>query len=114
MPARIADFSAAVKQAVGVQLASNLGDALELYRAEIEAEIGVQGPPRSSPGEAPHRDTGALQESFFTDLDGDTLEGLVGSDSDYAAPLEISMRRPIFLPVLMREADAIGRIICKP
>jgi hypothetical protein len=114
MSVRVVSYEAAVKQALGVKLASNLGDAAALLKAEIQAAIGVQGPPRSHPGEYPHRDTGALQESIEDQLDADNLVARVSSDMPYAGTLEVSMDRAYFVPVLLEQSDALARIICRP
>jgi hypothetical protein len=112
MSVRIVSFEAQVKAAIQAQLAGNLGDAAALLRSEIQAAIGIQGPPRSHPGEKPHRDTGALQDSIEDQLDADALVARVGSDVPYSATLEIE-GRPFFVPVLLEQSDALARIICR-
>jgi hypothetical protein len=113
MSVRIVSYEAQVKQAIGVKLAGNLGDAAALLKAEIQAAIGVQGPPRSHVGEKPHRDTGTLQDSIEDQLDADALVARVGSDVPYSATLELE-GRPFFVPTLIEHADEIARIICRP
>lgn len=113
MSVRIVDHSAALKQALYAHLADHLGAAAELYRAEIQANIGIQGPPRSVPGEYPHRDTGDLQESIFDDLDPDSLTARVGSTMPYAPTLEEHMNREFLVRTLVEHADAIGARIAQ-
>jgi hypothetical protein len=99
-------------------LASNLGDGAALLRAEIQAAIGIQGPPRSEPGSPPHRETGALQESYEDQLDADALVARVGSDSPYVLTLELGggnvAPRPHFLSTTLEQTDALARVICRP
>lgn len=114
---RVVSFEASFKKALFGRLADGLDKAAVRLRAEIQYEIGTQGPPRSSPGEAPHRDTGDLQASFFDETDPDDLVARVGSDSPYVLALELgsgrTAARPFFLGTLIREADDLGRIICR-
>lgn len=118
MSVRIVDHSAALKQALYAHLADNLGAGAELLRASIQYNIGIQGPPRSSPGEFPHRETGELQESFFDELDADGLVARVGSDSDHVLAMEFGSgnvaARPHIIPTLIEHADEIAARICKP
>jgi hypothetical protein len=116
---RVVSYEAQFKHALFTRLASGLGNASVRLRAEIQADIGTQGPPRSSPGEAPHRETGALQDSFFDELDADNLIARVGSDSPYVRALELGYAernlapRPHIMSALIRESDDLGRLICK-
>jgi hypothetical protein len=117
MTVRIVSYEAALRQAIGVKLASNLGDAAALLRAEIQAAVGIQGPPRSSPGQPPHRDSGELQASFFDELDADALVARVGSDSDHVLAMELGSgrvaARPHIVSTLIEQSDALARIICR-
>jgi hypothetical protein len=113
MSVRIVDHSATLKQALYAHLADNLGAGAELLRTEVQANIGIQGPPRSVPGEFPHRDSGDLQESIFDDMDPDSLTARVGSTMPYAPTLEDHMDRAYFVPTLIEHADEIGTRIAK-
>lgn len=119
MATRIVSFLPQFKSALYAHVADNLGDAAVRLRAEIQYEVGTQGPPRSRPGEAPHRETGDLQSSFFDELDAGELTAMVGSDSEYVLDLELGAAsrnlapRPHILSTLIRESDELGRVICR-
>jgi HK97 gp10 family phage protein len=63
--------------------------------AEVKDLIGIQGPPRSAPGEPPHIDTGALIDSYDYNVEGDagTIILEVGSTVEYAPYLEFGTSR---------------------
>jgi hypothetical protein len=118
MTVRIVSNEAAFKQALFAHLAANLEDAAQLLEDEIKQVIGIQGPPRSTPGEAPRIDTGELIKSFSHDVDSVNLTARVGSDSSYVLPLELGSgrmaARPHIVSTLINKSDEIGREICKP
>jgi hypothetical protein len=114
MSVRIISYEAAVKAAIQAQLAGNLEDAAAYYEEKLRAKIGVQGPPRSSPGSPPHKDTGYLHdESLSHEVDAASLTARIGSDAPYAHVLETITDRPFFLPTLLDESDEIARRVCK-
>jgi hypothetical protein len=111
---RVNDLSAAFKAAIYAHLAGNLEDAAAFYRDEVKATIGIQGPPRSVPGQPPHRDTGDLQKSIDDHVDAANLVAHIGSDVSYAPILEVLMDRAFFVPTLIQHSDEIARRICRP
>lgn len=114
MPVRIVSNEAAFKDVLYAHLADNLTDGAELYRDVVKEAISVQGPPRSSVGHAPHKDTGDLYESIDVNVDRDAMSAIVGSDMPYAAVLEQVTNRPYWVNTLLTNADAIGRAIANP
>jgi hypothetical protein len=114
MSVRIVSFEAQVKAAIQAQLAGNLDDAIAYYADRLRAKISVQGPPRSTPGSPPHKDTGDLHASIEHQTDAANLVARCSSDMPYAAELELYMSRPAWIPVLLEEADEIARRICNP
>lgn len=115
MSVRVVDLSAAFKAAIYAHLAGNLEDAASFYEEKVAEAISIQGPPRSTPGNPPHMDTRFLHdESLDHEVDAGNLIATIGSTASYAATLEISMDRPIFIPPLITNADEIARRICKP
>jgi hypothetical protein len=115
MSVRIVSYEAAVKAAIQAHLAGNLEDAAAYYEGRVRDRIGVQGPPRSTPGSPPHMDTGYLRnESLSHEVDAASLTARIGSDAPYAAALEVGgTNRPFFVPTLIEESDEIARRVCK-
>jgi hypothetical protein len=99
------------------RLGSNLGDAGALLVSEIQANIGIQGPPPSRPGEFPHRDTGELQASFHFQVDTANLGVRVMTDVSYSVELELGTgrveARPFLARTLILQADAVAREVLK-
>jgi hypothetical protein len=99
------------------RLGSNLGDAGALLVSEIQANIGIQGPPPSRPGEFPHRDTGELQASFHFQVDTANLGVRVMTDVSYSVELELGTGRVAARPwasrTLIMQADAVAREVLK-
>jgi hypothetical protein len=118
MTVRIVSNEAAFRRALNAHLAGNLEDAASFLKDEIVTEIGIQGPPRSQPGEPPHVDTGELIKSFDYDVDAVSLTARVGSDSPYVLPLERGTgrmaARPHIQATLIKNSDEVGRRMCKP
>jgi hypothetical protein len=114
MSVRIVSFEAQVKAAIQAQLAGNLDDAISYYADRLRAKISIQGPPRSSPGSPPHKDTGDLHASIEHQTDAANLVARCSSDMPYAGTLELTTGRPAWVPTLIEEADEIGRRVCAP
>jgi hypothetical protein len=99
------------------RLAGNLGDAGALLVSEIRANIGIQGPPPSRPGEFPHRDTGELQASFHFRVDTANLGVRVMTDVPWSQDLEFGTGRMAARPFQVRtfilQADEIAREVLK-
>ena len=116
---RVVSFEASFKKALFGRLADNLGEAAALYRDDIKEAIGIQGPPRSTPGNPPHKDTSELFNSIEDELDAPNLIARVSSDSDHALAMELGTSRgvaprPYFVATLVANSDKYGREICKP
>lgn len=115
MSVRVVSFEAQVKAAIQSQLAGNLGDAISYFEERLKDRIGVQGPPRSTPGSPPHKDTGYLHDqSLSHQVDAANLVARCGSDAEYAGILELQTNRPFFVPTLIDESDEIARRVCAP
>lgn len=114
MSARVVSFEAAVRQALEAHLAGNLEDAASHYEERLKEKIGIQGPPRSTPGNPPHMDTKALHDSIEHQVDAASLTARIGSDVEYASTLELTTDRPAWVPTLIEEADELGRRVCAP
>jgi hypothetical protein len=115
MTVRIVSYEAQVKAAIQAQLAGNLDDAAKYYAGQLKDRLSVQGPPRSTPGNPPHKDSGDLHDSIEAQpVDVANLTARVSSDMPYAGTLEVSMNREYFVPTLIQEADEIGRRVCAP
>jgi hypothetical protein len=114
MSVRVVSYEAAVKAAIQSQLAGNLGDAISYYADRLRAKIGIQGPPRSTPGSPPHKDTGDLYASIEHQTDAANLVARCSSDMPYASTLELTTDRPAWVPTLIEEADEIGMRVCAP
>ena len=110
-------FGRQVDKAIKQRLATNIRDASELYAAFLRERISVQGPPRSSAGEPPHKDTGELVASIRVDVDPRNLVGQISSDRPYAIVLELGTEgmaaRPAWVPTLVEHSDDIAREIVK-
>jgi hypothetical protein len=114
MSVRIVSFESQVKAAIQSQLAGGLEDGISYFEERLKARIGVQGPPRSTPGEAPKKDTGYLHDqSISHQVDAVNLVARCGSDAEYAGILETVTNRPAWIPTLLEEADEIGRRVCQ-
>lgn len=100
------------------KLGDNLDEAGRLLVQEIQGAIAIQGPPRSTPGEAPHIDTGDLIASYRHETDRSGLGSRVGSDVPYSVNLELGTptmaARPHVIPTLLTTADALAHEIAKP
>jgi hypothetical protein len=68
--------------------------------------ISVQGPPRSSPGNPPHVDTGALLASIESSVDNATMTGRVGTNLPYGLYLELGTKRGLAPRPWLRRALA--------
>lgn len=112
--ARVIDHTAAFAGALKEKLADNLTDAILHFNEELKDKISIQGPPRSTPGNPPHRDTGDLIDSIRHEVDEDALVAKSGSDLPYALTLELSMDRAYWVPTFVENADEIARRVLKP
>lgn len=114
MSVRIVSYQAQVIQAVTARLADGLEDGISYFEERLKDRIGVQGPPRSSPGSPPKKDTGYLHDqSISHQVDAVNLVARCGSDAPYSGILETVTDRPAWVPTLIEEADEIGRRVCQ-
>lgn len=114
MTVRIVSFQAQLEAAIQAQLASNLEDAASYYADRLRDRIGTQGPPRSTPGNPPHKDTGDLYNSIEYQVDAANLTAQISSDMPYAGTLELTTNRPAWVPTLIEESDELARRVCAP
>lgn len=115
MSVRVVSFEPQVIAAIRSRLAGNLEDAISYYEDRLKARISVQGPPRSTPGSPPKKDSGYLHDqSLSHEVDAASLVARCGSDAPYAATLELTNNRPAWVPTLIEESDEIARRLCKP
>lgn len=64
--------------------------------------VAVQGPPRSSPGSPPHKDTGDLHESITHEVDAGQMAVRIGTDLPYGLYLEVGTSKMAARPWLRR------------
>lgn len=103
---------------VRTRVTGGVGQAAQDLKASLQVLIGIQGPPRSKPGEPPHRDTGALQASIEVNgpaEQGDAVFASVGTALEYGRYLEFGTSRMAARPWLSRglyqNNDRIARTI---
>lgn len=90
--------------------------SLEFLVDQTKHGLRTPYPPASSPGEFPHRRTGALQQSIrvgVIDARRRAVTGQFGSDLDYATYLELGTSRmaprPFLRPTIQRGKKYIMR-----
>ncbi len=84
-------------------VAANVAKAGRMLEGKLRELIGIQGPPRSSPGEPPHRDTGGLQASIETIgpvEQGDLIVAATGTAVPHGLFLELGTSRMAARPWL--------------
>ena len=87
------------------RITSGVEQAALTLKTAMQELISVQGPPRSSPGEAPHKDTGDLYASIQAIgpvVQGDLVVASVGTDLRYGILLEYGTSRMAARPWLSR------------
>lgn len=107
-------FFASVRE----RITRNVGKAATELREDYRTLIGIQGPPRSKPGEPPHRDTGDLQASLEVNgpaEQGDMIVASIGTRLAYGAYLEFGTSkmaaRPWLVPGLRNNREKIAKTI---
>jgi hypothetical protein len=99
-------------------LARNLDAAASYASAGIKDDIAIQGPPRSLPGKAPHRDTGDLIAAEWVDTDRRGLRSRLGSDDDAAYWLEVGTARmeprPFRFEAIVMRRSPLAAILFRP
>jgi len=78
---------------------------------QMKDKVGIQGPPRSEPGEPPRKDTGELFKSIDWSFETSTMTLIVGSTSDHAVFTEFGLtypERPWFRDTIVENLDSMG------
>lgn len=91
-----------VKAAVRPAAVKGLELAGAAIAADVRNRIATQGPPRSAPGEAPHKDSGLLYLSVWWEVDEVNLRVYIVADTPYAYLLEYGTARMAPRPFLRR------------
>jgi hypothetical protein len=92
-------------EGVRSKLTAGVGAGGELVADKMRESISVSGPPRSSPGEPPHVDSGVLLASIQVvgpAVQGDVIVAAVGSDVPYSVYLEYGTSRMAARPFMSR------------
>lgn len=69
-------------------LKKSVENALKFSEDELKHKCSTPGPSPSPPGEYPHRQTGALVDSIYYEIDSTGLSGKFGADVEHAPLLE--------------------------
>lgn len=91
-------------QAVHDKIKANLALAGAKAVLAVVNKISTVGPPRSSPGEPPHVDTGELISGIFYNV-SDDLQLTVGFTADYGWDLEYGTSKMAARPFLRNTLD---------
>lgn len=78
------------------KMTTNVASAANLVKDKMKQLTGIQGPPRSVPGEPPHMDTTELNKTIAVigpADDGDMIIASIGSPVPQAAYMEYGTRR---------------------
>lgn len=87
------------------QITSGVAEASLTLQGKMKELISIQGPPRSKPGEAPHKDTSQLYESIEAigpAVQGDLVVASVGTSVEYGILLEYGTSKMAARPWLTR------------
>lgn len=94
---------------------ARLDSAAQLLQQRMQARIATQGPPRSKPGESPHRDSGDLQASVTVQSSG--MVRRIGSPLAYAVYLELGTSkmeaRPWLVPTLIESGPEAAAVVAE-
>lgn len=74
------------------QAFARLEDAGQFLADAMRRNIGTQGPPRSTPGDYPHQDSGTLLNSIAVKSDKKTLSVVIEVNAPYAK--DVDAKRP--------------------
>jgi hypothetical protein len=115
---KVKSFERPLKKALWNHLREGLDRAGSDLTEAILDKISIQGPPRSTPGNPPHKDTTALYEGYTWTVDTRDLLVRIGSDRIYDLYLEegtdVMAPRPHVKGTLLEHADDLAREICQP
>jgi hypothetical protein len=95
-------------------LATNVAAAGVQLKGAMQQNIAIQGPPRSVPGESPHKDSGDLYASVAVNgpvVQGDLIVAGVGSPLPYGVILELQMNRPWMVKSLRENQDSLAQTV---
>jgi hypothetical protein len=87
------------------RITAGVAEASLTLKSKMKELISIQGPPRSKPGEAPHKDTSRLYNSIQAigpAVQGDQVIASVGTDVPYGIMLEYGTSRMAARPWLTR------------
>jgi hypothetical protein len=91
------------------RLGANLHFFDEVILNKARELIGVQGPPRSLPGDPPHMDSQRLHDSLYDEVDAGALQSRFGSSEEHAVYMEEGTEdvdaRPWLIPAIEASAD---------
>lgn len=112
---RLQWHTAAFMSALDQTLFNKAGETGQVVQRQIRRLIQVQGPPRSRPGEPPHKDTTALYQSIAFEVhrqtgdlavdigsDKNVRASVSGTNENYALGLELGTSRTAPRPYLRR------------
>lgn len=106
-------YGNAANDAIRAKLGKNLHAFDDVILAEARWRIGVQGPPRSLPGDPPHMDSQRLHDSLYDEVDADALKSRIGSTEDHAVYTEVGTdtmdARPWLLPSILDVGEDAAR-----
>ena len=88
MPTTVRWYGPAYARMIRGVMRSRLLNAGHFAVRQIKQNIGTQGPPRSKPGEYPHRDTGELQKSVHMQFRRRELSVWIIASAPYAGTVE--------------------------
>lgn len=99
------------------KLGGNLHRADEKILEKARELIGVQGPPRSTPGNPPHIDSSRLIDSLYDEVDATNLGSRIGSTEEHAVYTEVGTPtmapRPWLAPACILAANDAARELAK-
>lgn len=97
------------------EMGKRLEKAAIYLENQIKVALSAKGPPRSSPGEPPHIDSGKLRQSITHTIDKEALVAQVGSSLLYFRYLEggtnFMAARPVLEQVLEANQGALKQIL---
>ena len=79
-----------------------LAAAAILLKNEIKQDLSAPSPPRSTPGESPHKDTGRLRASISHEFDTAEHTARVGTNLVYGKWLEVGTKNMEARPFLRK------------
>lgn len=96
-----------IKERLRIECTQRIATAAAQLQDAAKQNIGIQGPPRSTAGNFPHRDTGNLQENVVA-IHGETASQVfasVGTSVPYGPHLEFGTEKMAARPWLKRTTE---------